>query len=522
MKGKTIAMNKALKSISLALISTFAVSTFYSCSSDKNLNTNEPTNLVQSLSADKGFLAAKNFNETGHTIIKVFYTNRKQVSTLNELGMDVWMVEDNFVIGQVAEGLLNRVKKTNLKVEMLSPKEGFSVLNEFDPAYHTYDELTAELKSISAKYPNLVKMDSIGKTWETIKGKANRSLWSMRITGKGNPDSKPGIVFFGNHHARELVTVEIPLMLIKHLLDNYGKDADITNMLDSTDIWIVPMVNPDGHTLAELGNNWRKNKNDNKDVSPNAGLGVDLNRNYGHQWNTGGSSDDTRSDTYHGKAPFSEPETQAVRDFMKGQKNLKIMMSYHSFSNLILYPWGWTKSPTPDAAKFTTIGKKLGAMSGYKPEPAADLYIASGITDDYAYGQLKMLAFTSEIGSWGDGFDPPYSKVAQFWKENLPNALYLIKLAGDPNATFGPDIEKVTKSGNSYNVSFNQKYENNVSKVAYFTDKNTKAGGGTIIDVNGQKSISFTPDSKVNGNMIYLRAQSPDGKWGTTTAAFVK
>lgn len=515
-------MKKSLKHLSLLLVTAFAVSSLYSCSSEQNLSTNQPSDLVQSLSASKGFLANREFEETGRTIIKVFYTSKKQISTLNELGMDVWTVQDGFVIGQVADPLLNKIKSTFIKVEMLSPKEGMSVKNVFDPAYHTYDELTAELQQIAAKYPNLVKLGSIGKTWETLKGKANRSLWSMRINGKGTPDSKPGIVFFGNHHARELVTVEIPLMLIKHLLDNYGKDADITNLLDTKDIWVIPMVNPDGHIQAEKGDNWRKNRNDNKDISANAGIGVDLNRNYGHQWDKGGSSNDTRSDTYHGKAAFSEPETQAVRDFMKGQKNLDVMMSYHSFSNLILYPWGWSSAPTPDAAKFTTIGKKLGAMSGYKPQSAADLYIASGITDDYAYAELKMLAFTTEMGSWDDGFDPPYSKVARFWKENLPNALYLIKLAGESNAAFGPDITTVTKSGNTYNVSFDAKYTNDVAKIEYFTNKATKAGAGTPVEVNRQKSVSFSLNTKATGNMVYVRAQGTDGKWGTVSAAFVK
>ncbi len=516
-------MKKSLKSLSLALISTLTVSSFYSCSSEQNISTNQTDNLVQTASSDRGFLANKTFEETGNTIVKVYYTDKKQITTLNELGMDVWTVQDGFVIGQVPETLLNKVKKTNLKVDMLSPKEGFSVKNTFDPQYHTYDELVVDLKKIAGQYPSLVKLGDIGKSWESVKGKADRKLWSMRITGKGDPDSKPGIVFFGNHHAREIVTVEIPLMLIKHLLENYGKDADITNLIDNRDIWIIPMVNPDGHTLAEQGQNWRKNKNDNKDVSANASMGVDLNRNYGSHWNSGGTSDDTRAETYHGKTAFSEPETQATRDFMKSHKNLKIMMSYHSFSNLILWPWGWSNSGTPDAQKFNTVGGKLGAMSGYKPQQSSQLYIASGITDDYAYSELKMLSFTSEIGSWGDGFDPPYSKVAQFWKENLPNALYLIKLAADTGLAFGPDINKVTKNGNSYNVSFDAKYPNNVTKIEYFTNKNTKAGAGTIVDVGRQRYISFTLDpSRVEGNMVYVRAQGPDGKWGTTSTAFVK
>ncbi len=517
-------MTKSIKLLSSILLTTLLSTTLSSCSPADNDSTNLSTPLYQAQSANKGFLTARNFEETGRTIIKVQYTDKKQLTTLNDLGMDVWTVESNYAIGQVAKGLLDRIRRTNLKIEMLSPKEGFSAKNVFDSGYHTYDTMLAELKSVTAKYPNLAKLSDIGKTWETVKGKADRRLWAVQITGKGQGSDKPGIVFFGNHHAREIATVEIPLKLISHLLENYGKDADITNMVDSTEIWIVPMVNPDGHTLAEKGDNWRKNKDDNKDVSANAGLGVDLNRNYGHQWNTGGSSNDTNSDTYHGKAAFSEPETQATRDFMNAHKNLKVMMSYHSFSNLILWPWGWSNNGTPDAAKFSAIGNKLGAMSGYKPEQSSQLYIASGITDDYSYGVLKMMSFTTEMGTWDDGFDPPYSKVDQFWKENLPNALYMIKIANGTNSAFGPDINKITKnSTNGFTATFDKPYPNDVAKIEYFVDKVGNPGTGNIVDVDrSNKSVSFNINQKSTGNMVYVRAQGTDGKWGTLSSSFLK
>lgn len=521
-------MKSIFKGVTLSLVASIVTATAFSCSSDNQLVLPEDKVLAQS--NDQGFLASRAFVQTGYTVVKVFYTNKKQLENLNELGMDIWMVQNGFVLGQVNDDVMSRLKKTTLKMEMVSPKEGFSVLNNFDPQYMTYDEMLTELRKTAEKYPTLAKLQDFGDTWEKTKGKADRDLWTMRITGKGDGASKPGIVFFGNHHARELVTVEIPMRLINHLLSNYGKDPDITAMVDNTEIFICPMVNPDGHTLAEKGQNWRKNKNDNKDVSATAGLGVDLNRNYGHQWNTGGSSTSTSSDTYHGKAPFSEPETQAVKGLLDSHKNLKIMMSYHSFSNLILWPWGWTEQDTPDAARFAAVGGKLGANTGYKPEQASDLYVASGITDDYAYGKLKMLSFTTEIGGWGDGFDPPYSKVDKFWKENLPNALYLIKLAGEQganvgknvNAGFGPDVSKVSKnSDGTVNVSLEQKYENPASKVEYFVGKIGLPGTGTPVAVTKGNSVSFDVSNKA-GSTIYVRAQSPDGKWGPITAGSLK
>lgn len=375
------------------------------------------------------FLAMRPLARTGNTVVKVAYQTNAQVTQLAELGMDIWMVTSRYVVGQVNEEVFQRLQLSRLKFTLISPERGVSAQNTFDPQYHTYDEMLAELRQIAAKFPQLASLHDIGDTWQKVNGEGNRDLWVMHISGPGDARQKPGIIFLGNHHARELVTVEIPLLLIKHLLEGYGKDPRITELVNSRDIWIVPMVNPDGHIEAEKGANWRKNMNKN---DGSRYRGVDLNRNYGYQWGTGGSSSSPSSDTFMGKAPFSEPETQAVRDFIKAHPNLKIMMSYHSFSNLILWPWGYTKQRVNNP-KLVEMGQKLGQLTGYYPEQASDLYIASGITDDYTFGELGLMSFTTEIGSWGDGFDPPYSRVAKFWEENREAALYLIDSAGKLN-----------------------------------------------------------------------------------------
>ncbi|PKL75108.1 MAG: hypothetical protein CVV27_17075 [Candidatus Melainabacteria bacterium HGW-Melainabacteria-1] len=375
-------------------------------------------------SFQNSFLSQRQMARTGNTVVKVHYSTDAQVSQLSELGMDIWMVTQRHVLGQVNAEVFARLRNSRLRFDLISPEVGVSARNDFDSQYHTYDETLAELKAVAAKHPQLASLHDIGDTWEKTQGKANRDLWAINLSGKGVRQAKPGIVFLGNHHARELVTVEIPLLLINLLTENYGKDPEITRLLDTRDIWIVPMVNPDGHIEAEKGANWRKNRH----VHGSA-IGTDLNRNYGHQWGGGGASTSPSSDTYRGEAAFSEPETQAIRDFIGSKKNLKIMMSYHSFSNLILWPWGYTKQRVNDP-KLVEIGQTLGKMTGYKPQQAADLYVASGITDDWSYGALGLMSFTTEIGSWGDGFDPPYSRVKDFWNENRGAALYLIDLAG--------------------------------------------------------------------------------------------
>lgn len=382
---------------------------------------------------------SRQFIKTGNTVLKVKTTDRDAINHLAEAGMDIWGVEDGVVLGQVHKELLDRINALNLEYELVSPRPGYSLKNRFDKGYHTYASMVPYLRGLVAKNPQIASLHDIGDSWEKTQNKADRDLWMVRI-GNNAPGSKPGIVFFGNHHARELVTVEIPLRLISHLIENYGKDPEVTDLVDNREILIVPMVNPDGHIQAEQGANWRKNTDDADLITSMArsGAGVDLNRNYGYRWDTGGSDDDPRGETYHGRAPFSEPETQATRDLMLRHPNLKVMMSYHSFSNLILWPWGHSYDPTPDGAKLEAIGKKLASWNGYKPEQASDLYIASGVTDDWSYGERNMLSFTTEIGSWADGFDPPFSKVNKFWQENLPGAMYLIRLAGESNSAFGP------------------------------------------------------------------------------------
>ncbi|MGV3523569.1 MAG: M14 family metallopeptidase [Candidatus Sericytochromatia bacterium] len=370
------------------------------------------------------FLSERPLGRSGNTVVKVSYTNSQQVDQLNAIGMDVWMVTSRHVLGQVNDEVFQRLRNSRLRFELISPEVGVSARNTFDPQYHTYDEMLAKLRAVTSKHARIASLHDIGDTWEKTQGKANRDLWAVHLSGQGVAEQKPGIVFFGNHHARELATVEIPLMLIDLLTEQYGKDPEITRLMDTRDIWIVPMVNPDGHILAERGDNWRKNTHRHSGA-----VGTDLNRNYGFQWGGGGASTSPSSDTYRGEAAFSEPETQAVRDFILGHKNLKVLMSYHSFSNLILWPWGYTKQRVNNP-KLVEMGMKLGQLTGYKPQQAADLYVCSGTTDDFSFGQLGIISFTTEMGSWADGFDPPYSKVADFWNENRPAALYLIDQAG--------------------------------------------------------------------------------------------
>lgn len=376
-----------------------------------------------------------------HVAVAIPYKTSDQLTSLVNSGMDLWGVTDDVAYGTIDKGTLEVAKKLGLTVKY---RADLRDENTYDPKYRTYEKMVQDMKALAAKYPQLCKLVDLGDSWEKSKGKADRDIWGLRI-GTGDLASKPGVAFLGEHHARELVTSEISYMLAEHLLANYGKDAEATFAVDNREIWVVPMVNPDGHVLAEQGKDWRKNTDTSYGLTSFGygpeGPGVDLNRNYGYSWDKApaGSSKNPSHATFRGSAPFSEPETQAVRSLLSSRK-FTYALSYHSFSNVILWPWGYTHEAPPDK-RLPAIGKKLADSAGYEAKQSAGLYVHGGTTNDWAFGELGILCYTSEIGTYEDGFDPPYSKLPQFWKENLPGAMYLLKTADNPADVFGPELK---------------------------------------------------------------------------------
>ncbi|MBF0364990.1 MAG: zinc carboxypeptidase [Oligoflexia bacterium] len=308
-----------------------------------------------------------------------------------------------------------------------------------DTAYHTYKETITELNQYQQKYPQISEIFSIGKSLE------GKDLLGIHITAhankvalKQNPDLFiPGIVIVALHHSREHLTTELALKYVDHLLSNYGKDATITSLINTRNIYIIPMLNPDGG-MYDIKNRsyqyWRKNRRPNS----NGSFGVDLNRNYGYQWGTGGSSNSPNSDVYMGPTPFSEPETIAFKDFITATPNIRILLTLHTYSELILYPWGHKYSGVggKDEEVFAKMGQTIAAWNNYTPQRSSDLYIASGDTCDWAYGERGIFCFTFELspksGWFGGGFYPGTKAIEPTFQANIKPALYLIDLADSP------------------------------------------------------------------------------------------
>jgi len=298
--------------------------------------------------------------------------------------------------------------------------------------YHTWSENIAFVDSLRLLYPEVISAKwSIGQSLE------GRDIWAFRVSD--NPDvdeSEPEILIDGAHHAREVMAAEFPIMFAEYLAQNYGTDPEITWLLDNRELYIVPVVNPDGFVYNETiepdgGGMWRKNRRDNGDGT----MGVDLNRNYTYQWgyDDSGSSPTTSSETYRGTSAGSEPETQVMMAFINSRE-FRTQDSVHTYSNLTLYPWGYDAISSPDEPAFETLAAEMTRLNGYTPEPGYGLYPVNGSTFDWSYGATgehdKIFCFTNEIGGSSDGFWPAESRRGELFEENIWPHIVLMRAAG--------------------------------------------------------------------------------------------
>ncbi|MBI4722836.1 MAG: hypothetical protein HY769_07580 [Candidatus Stahlbacteria bacterium] len=269
--------------------------------------------------------------------------------------------------------------------------------------YHTYQEVVKELDSIATLYPNITYLDSIG-----ISHTDSLPIWAIKISA--NPqieEDEPAILYNGTHHAEELLGTEICMHMINDLVTRYGIDPKVTRWIDSLEIWIVPIVNPDGREIVTSGLDtiWRKNTHDNNHngTFERDSDGVDLNRNYDFNWNDGDAN--PLSEYYRGDAPFSELETQAIRNLSLAQ-HFVFDVCYHSartgIKEVIYYPWRWDMTFSPDHPTIKPIADSMAKL--ITNERATGSYAAifgtigdGGSARDWFYGTQGTISFTAEV-----------------------------------------------------------------------------------------------------------------------------
>jgi len=311
------------------------------------------------------------------------------------------------------------------------------------PSYfRTYEQLKGALTELAAKYPNLVELTDIGDSGDKTRGTADRDVLAIKLTNKAvNVGKKAGAFYIAGEHAREIANPEMMMKFATQLLTGYGTDAEATALLNTREITIVPMLNPDGHSVVEKGydNVMGGNTMQRKSTSPPAG--TDINRNYDFRWGGPGASSNPSNDTYRGASAASEPETRAVQDAVLATKP-GIFIDWHSYSRLNLFPWGDTDKPAPDAAGLGALANKFSTYNHYTPEQSIKLYPTSGTSIDYVYGATKAPAFVIETG---DSFLQSDKQFAESWALNSPIMTYAAKVADAPYARVkGPDTLAVT------------------------------------------------------------------------------
>ena len=329
--------------------------------------------------------------------------------------------------------------------------------------FHSFDGTVAEFKALAAARPDLARYVKLGSSFE------GRDIFALKISRDASVDdaSKPDVLITGNYHAREWISVESPVYIANRLVNDYATDDSIKYLVDHLQVWIVPIVNPDGLVYTQNPADssdgtrlWRKNRRPISLGSCVTTVGVDLNRNYGYQWRMHGdspcddycssdrscfnddvgASDDPKNEIYRGAEPDSEPELKALKSLVDDpNRHFRAQIDYHNYSQLILYPWGYAQFGTDDARTLADLGTRVSdAMFGvahmrYKSEQAIDLYATTGSSIDYAYGVNRIPApFVIEMRPVCCSFEIPESEVPIINQENWAGAALLMNWAAGP------------------------------------------------------------------------------------------
>ena len=373
-----------------------------------------------------------------HGIHKMGYSltsdfSDSEIQTVRELGLEVSIeIQDvqKYYIDQ-NKNISNRVSAPQnilcgeVEIEYTTP---FNFSLGSMGGYFTYEEMLFQLDAMHAAFPNLITARENVSTFTTQEG---RFLQSVKITSNPEvPSTKPQVLYTSVHHAREPISLSETIFYMWYLLENYESNEAIKRIVDNTELYFIPVVNPDGYifnqtTNPDGGGMWRKNRRPFND-----GLfGVDNNRNYDYWkendpfqsvWNTLGVSADATGETYPGTAAMSEPENLAIQDFVDTH-NFKVAINAHTFSNLLLHPFGYDlNTPSPDEEIFSKLGEIMVSKNNFSNIISSLLYAASGNSDDFMYGQTmnheKIFAFTPEIG---DSFWPAETEIISLCKEMM-------------------------------------------------------------------------------------------------------
>jgi carboxypeptidase T len=523
-----------------------------------------------------------------------------------ELNAEEMATGGGFLTVLAGHTLYNDILARGLRVEI--DQEGTAQLNNpnlfghdnnpdtFAGGYRTVEEMQAFLSQQVTNHPGLAEVVDIGDSWckQHAGGCSitNPTLtWNgydilaLHITNQAIAGPKPVYWFETGIHSREIATPEIAMRYISNLLDGYANDPEAHWLVDYQDIWVVPMVNPDGHHMVEFGGNnpisigQRKNANYTNGCTTwstgdnGSQLGTDNNRNFPFLWGCcGGSSTAACSQTYRGSSSGSDPETQAIvnklRSLIPDQRGAAITdaapitttgvyQSMHSSASLNLFPWGFQTTPhAPNDADLRNMGRHMQATNAYPSgngystgQPPELLYAVDGDTADWGYGELGAASYTTEIG--GGSFYPAYSTIdSSIWPLNRGALIYQSKVARTPYLlAHGPDannavtnpmtVTQGTSSLLTANINYawtGNAFSQNVAAAEYYIDTPPWAGGTAISmaptdgtfnsPTEGAQATIDTTSLPAGRHLIFVRGRGVNNyggfeTWGPVSAAWL-
>lgn len=431
------------------------------------------------------------------------------------------------------------------------------------PCYRTVEETFAAAQTLVTAHPTLATWIDVGDSWvKTQQPGQGYDLRVLKLTNAALPGPKPKLFVLASIHAREYTPAELVTRFGERLVNQYGSDPDVTWILDHHEVHLLLQGNPDGRKRAETGLSWRKNADNNACANSNS-RGVDLNRNFNFLWNCcGGSSASTCSETYHGPSAGSEPETQAVQNYVRSifpdygdpqtapipSSAAGVFIDIHSYSQLVIWPWGWTFSPAPNASALQTLGRKLAYFNGYTPEQDSALYITDGATDDFAYGDLGVASYTFELGT--AFFQSCTTFENTVYPDNLNALMFAAKVARRPyELPTGPDARALlatpaavqagqnvvldaTVDDTRFNNSQGVEPTQNIAAAELYVDTPPWVAGAVAVPMNAVDGSFSQPVEAVRATLtttawsagrhsVFVRGRDAAGNWGPVTAVFV-
>lgn len=510
-----------------------------------------------------------------------------ELDTAHKIVMSMNVVESEYEKGYVIVEIANKAEYNRLMAarreieeipdpladKIAAMKEAGLSQTEAIPGYSCYrtvEETFASAASIAATYPTLATWTDQGDSWEKANGFGGYDLMVLKLTNSAITDPKPRIFMSGAIHAREYATAELVTRLAEYLVTNYGTDADATWMLDFHEVHIMLQANPDGRKKAETGLSWRKNTNQDY-CSPTSNYrGADLNRNFEFKWACcGGSSDYECDSTYHGAYAASEPEAQTMQNYMRslfpdqrGPNDTDaapldatgVYLDIHASGRLILWPWGWTPDPAPNAAGLQTFGRKMAYFNGHTPKQGYGLYPTDGTTKLFAYGELGIPGYTIELGT--TFFQDCTYFENTLVPDNIPTLLYAIKVCRTPYMTpSGPDaVNPALDTGSAptgvpagtvvtltasiddtrYNNSNGTEPTQNIAAAEYYVDTPPwvtvptpvaiamSATDGTFdSSLEAAEAVIDTTGLSEGQHIVFVHARDTAGNWGAFSAVFL-